>query len=122
MGTLKPPNEDDDFMGDSDSEDDEANEMEAFRDELSQQYLAYTHCTVVEFTQDEGHVGIPQIVAKALLGRKSDSDDSTESKNLPIPVKRTVDPAASATNADGTSDVVSPGDQTPGHLAWGGFD
>lgn len=120
--TLKPPNEDDDFMGDSDSEDDEANEMEAFQDELSYKYLAYTHCTVVEFTQDEGHVGIPQMVAKALLGRNSSSYDSTEAKNLPIPAKRTVDPAAAGTSPDETSDAASPGDQTPGHLAWGAFD
>jgi hypothetical protein len=117
--TLKPPKEDEDFMGDSDSDDDEANEMEAFHDELSHKYLAYTHCTVVEFTQDEGHVGIPQMVARALLGRNNTS--SSSSSDAPIPVKRTVDPAA-ASNPDEQDASAPSGDQTPGHLAWGAFD
>lgn len=120
--TLKPPNEDDDFMGDSDDDDDdEVGEMKAFQDELSHKYLAYTHCTVVEFTQDEGHVGIPQMVARALLGRNNTNNDGKTTASIPI--KRTVDPAAVSANPDETTqDATSPADQTPGHLAWGAFD
>lgn len=129
--TLKPPKEDDNFMADSDEDDDyddddEADEMEAFQDELSHKYLAYTHCTVVEFTQDEGHVGIPQMAAKALLGRNNTNTEAAAI--VPIPVKRTVDPAAAAAAATDemaapAEDVsISPADQTPGHLAWGAFD
>ncbi|KAL3943657.1 MAG: hypothetical protein SGBAC_002277 [Bacillariaceae sp.] len=135
--TLKPPKEDDNFMADSDEDDDEdddVDEMEAFQDELSHKYLAYTHCTVVEFTQDEGHVGIPQMAAKALLGRNNTDVEAALAARAaaaaaiaPIPVKRTVDPAAAAAANDEmaapTEDLsISPADQTPGHLAWGAFD
>eukprot|EP00980_Cylindrotheca_fusiformis_P003278 scaffold738_cov124-Cylindrotheca_fusiformis.AAC.17 len=106
--TLKPPKEDHDAESD---EDDAEDTMEAYRDELKHKYLAYTHCTVVEFTQDEGHIGIPQPIAKALL-------EPNVSNPGKIPVKRTVDPAGAAEGAAEQSDK----DQTPGHLAWGAFD
>ncbi|CAJ1969220.1 unnamed protein product [Cylindrotheca closterium] len=126
--TLKPPNED--FMADSDSDDDNENdedevgEMQAFQDELSHKYLAYTHCTVVEFTQDEGHVGIPPMVAKALLGRNNANTEVGNNTTAHIPVKRTVDPAAAGADPDETMapGAASSEDQTPGHLAWGAFD
>jgi hypothetical protein len=107
--TLKPAQEDEEgVMNDSDDDDDD--DMVAYRDELSHKYLAYTHCTVVEFTQDEGHIGIPQPIAKALL----ESNISNDNK---IPVKRTVDPAGASDDARGVQQ-----EQTPGHLAWGAFD
>lgn len=109
--TLKPPKDDDESMtNDSDEEDDD--DMDAYRDELSHKYLAYTHCTVVEFTQDEGHIGIPQPIAKALL-------EPNISNEIKIPVKRTVDPAGAS---DHDNDEHQESDQTPGHLAWGAFD
>jgi len=108
--TLKPPKDEDEDLMAVDSDDDDDN-MEAYRDELKHKYLAYTHCTVVEFTQDEGHVGIPQPIAKALLEKNSSSNSSIK----PIPIKRTVDPA-------GATEENTESSQTPGHLAWGAFD
>lgn len=119
---------DDDLSGgdDYDEEEEEKNESAAFLQELSHKYLSYTHCTVVEFTQEEGHIGIPKSVAVALL---------TEKAKLKIPVKRTVDLASPAAEKD--MEVVGNGssggtffnntdpkveDKTPGHLAWGEFD
>jgi hypothetical protein len=135
--TLKPPmmDEDDDHDHDhydSDDDNDQHQHMAAYIDELSHKYLSYTHCTVVEFTQEEGYVGIPQPIALALLDSKNNSISST----------RTVDPAQAATkddkdaimdadnindnNNDNNNAVVasssSQEEQTPGHLAWGAFD
>eukprot|EP00538_Stauroneis_constricta_P000590 CAMPEP_0119550042 /NCGR_PEP_ID=MMETSP1352-20130426/3647_1 /TAXON_ID=265584 /ORGANISM="Stauroneis constricta, Strain CCMP1120" /LENGTH=557 /DNA_ID=CAMNT_0007595787 /DNA_START=55 /DNA_END=1728 /DNA_ORIENTATION=- len=153
LATMKVPKNftvDDDRMGgdDSDSDDDggdDDNEEElrqsVYLDEMAHKYLAYTHCTVVEFTQDEGHVGIPQPIAKALLDplRRRAEDRSKE-----IPATRTVDPAAAAaspkepsdedaddsamdvehTNNDNSTsnNKEDQSDKTPGHLAYGAFD
>jgi len=105
-----PSNDDDDDDDMSDNDDDEQNKL--YLDELNEKYLAYTHCTVVEFTQDEGHVGIPRHIAQVLNGAKRNG--------VPIPKTTTVDPAASATKEmDETDDTT---EQTPGHLAWGAFE
>jgi hypothetical protein len=50
-----------------DEEEQEDISTEAYLDELQHKYLAYTHCTVVEFTPEEGNVGLPEAIAKALL-------------------------------------------------------
>merc|ERR1719232_1458791 len=92
----------------ADDEDDEENEEEntsAFLDELSSRYLACTHASVIEFTQDEGNVGLPRSVSEKLFrGRGT------------IPAKKTVDPAGSAFD-DGDAKMEIDDDQTPGHLA-----
>jgi hypothetical protein len=134
--TLKPPPMDEDdysMQGDDDSDDenDQQQQMAAYMDEMSHKYLSYTHCTVVEFTQEEGYVGIPQPIALALL---EDSNNHNMSSNT-IPSTRTVDPAQAATTDDkdamdddaadnnDTPAASSPQEeQTPGHLAWGAFD
>lgn len=114
-----PTEEDDDAMSDDD-EDITNQRHQIYLDELNHKYLAYTHCTVVEFTQEEGHVGIPRHIAEALL------DTHTIQSEKAIPTTRTVDPAAAAAVVDmdeandGGGDDDS--DQTPGHLAWGAFD
>ncbi len=141
--TLKPPEGDDDDEDamekvDSDDEDDGGNDQQeeaAYMDELGFKYLSYTHCTVVEFTQDEGFVGIPQHIASSLLDPKNRHVTLQLSE---ISTTRTVDPAyqrrssdskdldgdetmdTSPTLAEATEAVE--GEQTPGHLAWGRFD
>lgn len=100
--------DDDDDMSDDDDDDDENDERSAlYLDELKHKYLAYTHCTVVEFTQEEGHVGIPRHIAQALL----DGSD--------VPTTTTVDPASSTGTSD-EMDIAT--EHTPGHLAWGAFE
>ena len=146
--SLQPPPDDEstshmdiddsDDDDDDDDENDSTNNKAAYLDELSYKYLAYVHCTVVEFTQEEGHVGIPQPIASALLKQANSSSSTTESdekKEAPIvPSTRTVDPAAQAlktssedgdddnNNENTMQDDNNDGDQTPGHLAWGAFD
>lgn len=118
----------DDAMQESDDEGERDN-MLPFLDELMHKYIAYTHCTVVEFTQDEGYVGIPRHVASALLDPRN---------RLPIfadrtvPITRTIDPAMSSSQSDDaqntTTDSVmtavedDPTMATPGHIAYGAFD
>lgn len=104
LENLKMPNEDEMEENSSSSDEDEDDDRwVAYRDELSHKYLAYTHATVIEFTQEDGHVGLPEPVAHALLRSKA-------------PTTRTVDPA-------GESHVeMDVDEQTPGHLAWGAFD
>jgi len=142
MNGMDDGNDYDMSMEDSDDEDslDSSNtkdERSPFLDELSYKYLSYTHCTVVEFTQEEGHIGLPQSIAQALL--KNDEN---------IAVTKTVDPASTSHSSlkdleksinvsldDEMEDVealkqppsqisidYSEEDKTPGHLAWGAFE
>ena len=119
-----PPDEDDDTMEiDSDEDDnDDTNNKAAYLDELSHKYLSYTYASVVEFTQEEGHIGLPASIAARLL---VDGVSAT----------RTMDPAASSisledsdTNTNTDMDINNDIDdddeeeKTPGHLAWGAFD
>jgi hypothetical protein len=96
---------------------------EAYLDELSHRYLSYTHGTVVEFTEDENHVGLPVSIAKALLQpnkyslanssrrmRTTPSDDGTQSSSMEeeiiIPSTRTIDPASRmVTNNDRNGNI-----------------
>jgi hypothetical protein len=137
--TLKPPTEvndsehhddDDDPMINSDDDDDEGDDRLPYLDEMAHKYLAYTHCTVVEFTQEEGHVGIPQHIASALLDPKN---RLPEFASKSIPVTRTVDPSAKATmtmednttmeSTDTSTSAMEedPSSATPGHVAYGAF-
>ena len=151
---LRPPAGDEDESnshmeidhGSDDDDESDADNKAAYKDELHHKYLAYTHCTVVEFTQDDGYVGIPQPIASALISQANNcssslSKEEGEENNKTIPISRSVDPAAKAvstassgkdgdakkeTNSDtrmqqDSIDVIS-ADQTPGHLAWGAFD
>lgn len=114
---------DDDMMDDSDGEESSTLSVwrEAYLDELSHRYLAYTHGTVVEFTQEEGCVGLPEPIARALLRPNAYSlvrrggvdtedcttqqlqqqrqlnNDSINDHRVVIPTKRTVDPAVMST-------------------------
>jgi len=120
-----PLNDDDDDMSDDDDDEEMAqdNKYEAFLDELGHKYLAYTHCTVVEFTQDEGHIGIPRHIAQALLDPQNRQE--TNRNGADIPTTMTVDPAAAASEADekdAMDTIEESTDQTPGHLAWGAFE
>ncbi len=122
--TSPPEDEDDDTMEiDSDDDDkDDTNDKAAYLDELSHKYLSYTYASVVEFTQEEGHIGLPASIAARLL---VDGVSAT----------RTMDPAASSTtkqesdtNTNTDMDMhdndIDDDDEekTPGHLAWGAFD
>jgi len=92
------------------------NETEAYLDELQHKYLAYTHATVVEFTQEEGHVGLPEPVARALLRPHT-------SNAIPsLEATRTVDPSATAKAGEAMEVDNDDDEKTPGHLAWGAFD
>lgn len=129
--------QEEDAMSADDSTDDPW--MEAYLEELSLEYMSYTYATVVEFSQDEGYIGLPFSVANSLLQPKSD-DDLIESH-------LTVDPALASysqskdTNhtwddnnnkemiedksgaVDETQDIdgVTLEDKTPGHPAYGLF-
>lgn len=134
---------DDDDIDTNNEDDDAKQRMDAYLDELSYKYLSYTHATVVEFTQEEGYVGLPELISKALLNPSS-SSSSSKGQQQKIPVTRTVDPASAASggvdaalqqqqkvstetaetnapmNVDNNDDDDD--DKTPGHLAWGAFD
>ena len=102
----------DDVMEDSDDETDDTQIIEAYLDELSYRYLSYTHSTVVEFTQEEDCVGLPEPIARALLQPNSHSLVGARlltGNKIDIPVKRTVDPSVSTNakeiNDDGNMEV-----------------
>jgi len=120
--TLKPPADDAEDHAMVDSDDEEEDEKTAYKDELLYKYIAYTHCTVVEFTQEEGNVGIPQHIASALLDPQN-RQPSLAAKA--IPTRRTKDPAKPS--EDSSMDVSptteeDPTSATPGHVAYGAFD
>lgn len=108
-------NHDDEEDDMADTEDDTANA--AFLDELSHKYFSYCHATVVEFTQEEGFVGLPASVAAALV-------DGARQKGVSLSTFRSVDPAGSS-NMEEENDTTmndSEEEKTPGHIAWGAFD
>ena len=138
-GDVIDSDTDDSDMDEEDSTDGEgrngtkpSQDTAAYLEELAHRYLAYTHATVVEFTMEEGQVGLPEPVSSALL------------RSTSIPRKRTVDPASVSSSEgpavkDNAADENSNGDieeeplpmqvddddggeKTPGHLAWGLFD
>lgn len=118
MKSLSPPDEDDD-MDDSDDDEDGTRERTEYLEELSHKYIAYSHATVVEFTQEEGHVGLPPAIAAALL------DPKRRILQKEVPTYRTQDPAAkskSDEDADENAMEMDGEEKTPGHLAWGAFD
>jgi len=115
--------DDDDMSDDDDEEMAQDKKYEAFLDELGHKYLSFTHCTVVEFTQDEGNIGIPRHIAQALLDPHNRHEANRNSADIPTTL--TVDPAAAASameenDAMDTTEEIT--DQTPGHLAWGAFE
>uniref|UniRef100_A0A7S4AIS9 UBX domain-containing protein n=1 Tax=Pseudo-nitzschia australis TaxID=44445 RepID=A0A7S4AIS9_9STRA len=151
---MNDDHEDEDAMDDDedmdDNDEDEKNRL--YLDELNHKYLAYTHCTVVEFTQEEGHVGIPRHIAQALLDPQNQQQRQQQQQQqqpqhgaTEIPRTITVDPAAAASAsalAAGKYDDNNNNDdddnnnnnnamktddgmeqtRTPGHLAWGAFE
>ena len=140
LQNLKPPSQIDDDKDMVDSDDDDENENDqllasVYRDELAHKYIAYTHGSVVEFTQEEGFVGIPQSIASALLDPKNRR--AILFKDYVIPTTRTIDPATlhfpapkeTTNDTDGgeipaiTTEVdEDPTSATPGHVAYGAFD
>jgi len=112
-----PTNEDDDMSENDDEENFQDQQNALYLDELGHKYLAYTHCTVVEFTQEEGHVGIPRHIAQALLDPKNRYGANTNGVGIAKTI--TVDPASDAGENNETDDTT---EQTPGHLAWGAFE
>lgn len=120
LANLQVPDDTSDaFDGEDDDDnddDDETKPKEAYLEELRHRYHSYTHASVVEFTQDEEHIGLPQSIAKALL-RPNQTKPGT------ISVTRSVDPAAKHQQEEGDMQVGEEDDEkTPGHLAWGAFD
>lgn len=118
MKNLKLPveGEDDD---DDDAMDEDDKEQSEYLEELSHKYIAYSHATVVEFTQEEDHIGLPAAIAAALLDSKRRRDGA-----LAVETMRTQDPAAVKSVDDGehTDMQQEEEEKTPGHLAWGAFD
>lgn len=122
LQTMKPTEEA--MHEDSDVEDDEhaATSKEAYLDELRHKYISYTHGTVVEFTQEEGHVGLPAPIAAALLDPER---RLKELQNFNIPVTRTADPSQVNNETDDDAPMeedVPDNEKTPGHVAYGAFD
>ena len=105
------------------------NDMTHYMKELQQhQYVSYTHGTVVEFTQEEGYIGIPKSIANALLVPCS---SPTKSSGINIETTRTIDPATAAavvpvSTTDDTNAPITDADmdeeKTPGHVAYNAFD
>jgi hypothetical protein len=125
---VSPSIDNDEVMSEDSDDDDVPNHIEAYLDELSHRYISYTHGTVVEFTQDDGCVGLPEPISRALLQQNSYSLGRNSGRNNRIPIKRTVDPASTPSNTDadledvGTSNSYVETEKTPGHLAYGAFD
>ncbi len=147
------PQRDEDMDQASDNDDDKIDRntyTQAYLDELSHLYLSYTHGTVVEFTQDEGCVGLPEPIAKALLQPNKHSLVGSEQHQgmngtADIPTKLTIDPASnsmstqtnqesderSSNDIDGAKEMKidtqshdtesDDADKTPGHPAYGAF-
>jgi hypothetical protein len=124
MAVRDEDHEDKMNIEEEEGEDDENSKL-AYLDELGHRYIAYTHGTVVEFTQDEGHVGLPGPMAAALL---DPTRRHPQAGLASIPARRTTDPAkqknvpAEGHHDGNPMDSVSDEEMTPGHLAYGAFN
>ena len=99
MRNLKAPLEDS-MAEDSDEDDGGMKKRTEYLEELSYKYVSYSHATVVEFTQDEGHVGLPVSIAAALL-----SPQRRRVEAAVVPYRRTSDPSlADDSNMDSDTD------------------
>ena len=92
-----------------DSDDNDFSHLVPYLEELAHKYLSYSHGAVIEFTQEEGYIGLPNSIASALLNVGSDAS---------IHVTRSKDP--SSRHEDST--INTSAEHTPGHLFWNGFD
>ena len=128
---LDDEDEEDEEDSDHDFDDDEdshSNRYQPFMDEVHHHmYQAVTHGTVVEFTQDEGCVGLPAPMAAALIAQSNNcatmrTVDPANQKNEQVDDERSKDGAMEHESNPDTpmSDVEET--TTPGHLAWGAFD
>ena len=122
LKVLQAPLNDDDDMSDDDDDEEmlQDDQNEPYLDELGHKYLSYTHCTVVEFTQDEGHIGIPRHIAQALLDPQNRHEANRNGKDIPTTL--TIDPASSRSVAAENDAMDDSTEKTPGHLAWGAFE
>ena len=123
--------DEDDYM----SDDDNAKKdpwMKAYLEELSCQYISYTYATVIEFSQDEGFIGLPTGISNALLrtngpgsiDSKLTVDPSTVSQNKGSePMDSENDISVENENDIETSEDVGEvlEEKTPGHAAYGSF-
>jgi len=128
---IEDGDEEDEYMSDDDHDKKEV-WMKAYLDELSCQYISYTYATVVEFSQDEGKIGLPFSVANALL--QSDRSNIIDSQLTVDPAQVSMIESPAAMDVDDkeegsdqeTTMHLSPtdenlGDKTPGHAAYGQF-
>jgi hypothetical protein len=139
-------NDADEMDASDDEEETSQLHREAYLDELSHRYLSYTHGTVVEFTQEDGCVGLPEPIAQVLLNPNAYSlvGAAKDRRKVDISTTRTVDPAAAAVAADtidtgvekddtdtvnmevdppsAVEQMIDDSEKTPGHPAYGLFD
>merc|ERR1712226_1668225 len=114
-------------MGDLYDEEEDAEKLGAYMDELSHKYLALTHGTVVEFTQEEGQVGLPSPIAAALIAQAGGSISIKRTKDLATTTQTNMlDGEQAMVQSDGNIAAATAEheieEKTPGHLAWGAFD
>jgi hypothetical protein len=131
--SIDDADDDDEYMIPDDDDGERESWMKAYLDELSCQYISYTYATVVEFSQDEDHIGLPFSVANALL--HPDGSDNIDSRLTvdPAEVSMTESPTnmdvdddkeggsdkETAVNLDSSDENLE--DKTPGHAAYGLF-
>ena len=80
----------------SDDEDDDMDElhenewMGAYLEEFESEFVSYTYATVIEFSQEEGHISLPSRISSTSLKPSDDEcNDSISSKLAIDPAKMT---------------------------------
>jgi hypothetical protein len=117
----KDNDDDDDEIMDIDEEEDKEKSWEqAYLDELSYEYISYVYATIIEFSQEEGYIGLPKSIASSLLHSSSISFNHKNNSNIndnndnnnkvqqqqDLKSKLTVDPSlASATKHDNNQSI-----------------
>lgn len=117
-------NENLDDLSDDDIDDEMGNSWEsAYIDELNQEYISYTYASVIEFSQDEGFVGLPASTAKALLKSNGSEVIPTKTISDPAAVMKDINDDIDADRmTDENNDEESPEQKTPGHPAYDLFE
>merc|ERR1712038_1758068 len=67
IDTMEHDDDDEDEDSDDENETQAKLKLQAYMEEMNYKYYSYAYATVIEFTQDEGMIGIPSSIASSLL-------------------------------------------------------
>jgi len=108
ISMMEETTSDNDNGDDDDMMEDNNDDLEAYRCELKERYIDYTHAGVMEFTMEEGCIGVPPSIAKRLSIPK-ETETSEENIITQIEVSRVTLPKGTECSVKPTEQAIRNG-------------